>query len=37
MRERGYKENSLQPHELDHTRKNKKAITKMLKTPLNEL
>jgi hypothetical protein len=37
LRERGYKENLLQPHNLDLTRKNIKAITRMLKTPLNEL
>ncbi len=36
-KKKSYKENLLQPHKLDHTKKNKKAITRMLKTPLNEL
>jgi hypothetical protein len=37
LRERGYKENLLQPHKLNLPRKNKEVISKMLKTPLNEL
>jgi hypothetical protein len=37
LRERGYKENLLQPHKLDLIRKNRKAINALLKTPLNEL
>jgi hypothetical protein len=36
LKERGYKENLLQSHKLDLIRKNRKAIIKMLKTPLNE-
>jgi hypothetical protein len=36
LRERGYKGSLLQPLKLDPTRKNEKAITRMLKTPLNE-
>jgi hypothetical protein len=38
LRERGYKENLLQPHKSNLIiRKNRKAIARMLKTPLNEL
>jgi hypothetical protein len=37
LREKGYKEGYLQPPNLDPTRKNKEAITKILKSPLNEL
>jgi hypothetical protein len=37
VRERSYKENLLQPHKLDLTKENKNVITRMLKTPLNEL
>jgi hypothetical protein len=37
LRERGYKENLLQPYKLDLKRKNRDAIARMLKTPLNEL
>ncbi len=37
MKEKGYKEGYLQPPNLDPTRKNKDAITKILKSPLNEL
>ncbi len=37
MRERGYKKKLLQTHKLNLTRENKEAITRMLKTPLNEL
>jgi hypothetical protein len=37
LKERSYKEKLLQPHKLGLTRKNRKAINRMLKTPLNEL
>jgi hypothetical protein len=37
LREKGYKEGLLQPPKLDPTRKIKEVITKILKTPLNEL
>jgi hypothetical protein len=37
LREKGYKESSLQPLKLDPTRKNRKAITRILKTSSNEL
>jgi len=37
LREKGYKINLLQPHKLDLTRKNRKVIIGMLKTPLHEL
>jgi hypothetical protein len=37
LRERSYNFFLLQPHKLDLTSKNRKDITMMLKTPLNEL
>jgi hypothetical protein len=37
LKERGYNFFLLQPLKLDPTRKNEEAITRMLKTPLNEL
>jgi hypothetical protein len=37
LKERGYKESLLKPPKLDPTRKNRKAITKILETPFNEL
>lgn len=37
LREKGYKEGYLQPPKLDPTRKNREAITRIFKNPLNEL
>jgi hypothetical protein len=37
LREKGHKEGYLQPLNLDPTRKNRKVITRILKSPLNEL
>jgi hypothetical protein len=37
LREKGYKEGYLQPPKLDTTRKNREAITRILKNTLNEL
>jgi hypothetical protein len=37
LRKKGYKEGCLQPPNLNPTRKNKKAITRISKSPLNEL
>jgi hypothetical protein len=37
LREKGYKEGYLQLPKLNPTRKNREAITRILKDPLNEL
>jgi hypothetical protein len=37
LREKGYKESYLQQPNLDPTKKNREAITRILKSPLNEL
>jgi hypothetical protein len=37
LREKGYKEGYLQPPNLDPTKKNREAIIRILKSPLNEL